>query len=177
MDDQSVATVRDRAAIEAAEPTAFETFFERDHAGLYGALWLITRNRHEAEEIMQDAFLRLWERWPSVAAMHDPTGYLYRTAMNVFRSRRRRAAVALRRAARLLPLDDELAAVESREAVVRALAPLTPRQRAAVVLMDVLGQTSEEAGRSLGISASTVRVLAARGRAVLKEKMGDRHDA
>ncbi|HCO01982.1 MAG TPA: hypothetical protein DIT48_01210 [Actinobacteria bacterium] len=85
--------------------------------------------------------------------------------------------MALRRAARLLPLDDELAAVESREAVVRALAPLTPRQRAAVVLMDVLGQTSEEAGRSLGISASTVRVLAARGRAVLKEKMGDRHDA
>ena len=49
--------------------------------------------------------------------------------------------------------------------VIRALAPLTPRQRAAIALTDVLGFTSEQAGEALGASPVTVRVLAARGRA------------
>jgi RNA polymerase sigma factor (sigma-70 family) len=158
------------------EPLVFEAFFEDEHVGLFRALWLVTRNRHEAEEIMQDAFLRIWERWPQVAALPDPQGYLYRTAMNVFRSRARRARVALRRAVRQLPHDDGLAAVEDREAVVRALAPLTARQRAAVVLVDVLGLTSEQAGEALRIRPVTVRVLAARGREVLRREMGDRDE-
>lgn len=89
--------------------------------------------------------------------------------MNVFCSRLRRTAVALRKVIRQLPVDDQLAQVEAREAVVRALAPLPVRQRAAVVLMDVLGLTSEEAGDALGIRPVTVRVLAARGRARLRE--------
>ena len=164
----------DPGEASAARPD-FESFFLQHHLSLFRALWLMTRNRHEAEEVMQDAFVRVWERWPRVSAMPDPAGYLYRTAMNVFRSRARRAAVALRKAVRALPPDDQLAAVESREAVVRALAPHTPRQRAAVVLTDVLGLTSEQAGEALRIRPVTVRVLAARGRAALRREMeGDR---
>jgi DNA-directed RNA polymerase specialized sigma24 family protein len=58
----------------------------------------VTGNSAEDEEIMQDAFLALWERWYRVGAINDPTAYLYRTAMNLFRRRSRRAALALRRA-------------------------------------------------------------------------------
>src|SRR5438093_1207352 len=112
------------------EPVArFEDFFERERTRLFGALVLLTRDRHEAEELMQDAFLRLLERWDRVASMDDPAGYLYRTAMNLFRSRRRRAAVAVRRAVRPGPRADELAAVEENDVAVRALAGLSPRQR------------------------------------------------
>jgi len=57
------------------------------------------------------------------------------------------------------------------DAVIAALAPLTPRQRAAVVLMDVLGLSSEEAARALGVRPSTVRVLAGRGRERLRREM------
>src|SRR2546430_2710301 len=60
-----------------------------------------------------------------------------------------------------------------RPAVGRALAPLTPRQRAAVVLTDVLGFTSEEAAEALGVRPATVRVLAARARTRLREAMGE----
>jgi RNA polymerase sigma factor (sigma-70 family) len=151
----------------------FEAFFLAHHVALYRAMWLVTRNRHEAEEVMQDAFVRVWSKWPKVASTPDPAGYLYRTAMNVFRSRVRRAKVAVRKATRMLPPDDLLAAVEERDAVVRALAPLTPRQRAAVVLTDVLGMTSDEAALALGVRPPTVRVLAARGRKALREAMGD----
>jgi RNA polymerase sigma factor (sigma-70 family) len=150
----------------------FEAFFAEHQADLVVALWLVTRNRHEAEEVAQDAFLKLLERWDRVSKLDDPAGYLYRTAMNVHRSRLRRAAAALRRMVHLLPRDDELELVESKEAVVRALAPLSPRQRAAVVLMDVLGLTSEEAGRAMAVKASTVRVLVARGRETLRKEMG-----
>ncbi len=150
---------------------SFEDFYLERHQAVYSALWLVTRNRYEAEEIAQEAFLKLWERWDRVRDLDDPGGYLYRTAMNVWRSRGRRTAVALRRAARTFPADDGIAEVDARDAVVRALAPLTPRQRAALVLTELLGLTSQEAGTALGIRASTVRVLAARARTTLQEGM------
>ena len=153
-------------------PVDFESFFLAHHLPLYRALWLMTRNRHEAEEVMQDAFLALWPRWESVATGPDAVGYLYRTAMNLWRSRLRRAAVAVRKAVHQIPPDDEMAAVEQRDAVVRVLGPLPPGQRAAVVLMDVLDLSSGRAGEMLRISPATVRVLAARGRATLAKEMG-----
>jgi RNA polymerase sigma-70 factor (ECF subfamily) len=112
------------AGIRPAEASAgFEAFFEAEHARLYRALCLVTRNRHEAEDLMQDAFVRVWERWDRVKAMDDPVGYLYRIAMNGFRTAHRRAALAVKRAIRLTPADDRIGDVDSRDAAVRALAP------------------------------------------------------
>jgi RNA polymerase sigma-70 factor (ECF subfamily) len=160
-------------AIEIPPSTAdFEGFFLEHRDALFGALWLVARNRHEAEELTQDAFLKVWERWDRVGALDDPVGYLFRTGMNLFRSRRRRALVALKRVAHLIPSDDGLREVETRDAVVRALGLLTPGQRTALVLTDLLQMTSEEAGRAMGIRASTVRVLSARARSALRERMG-----
>ena len=150
----------------------FEDFFEAWHVPLYRALWLVTRNRHEAEEVMQDAFLKVWERWDRVAEMDSPEGYLFQTGMNLYRSRLRRMVAAVRRTIRVLPGDDALATVEERDAIMRAMGALTPAQRSAVVLVDLIGMSSAEAGEALGIRPVTVRVLAARGRAVLKERMG-----
>jgi RNA polymerase sigma-70 factor, ECF subfamily len=75
----------------------FDEFFEDEHERLFKALYFVTGNKHDAEELMQDAFLRLWERWDSMGRIEDPTGYLYRVALNGFRMRRRRAATALRK--------------------------------------------------------------------------------
>ena len=122
---------------------------------------------------MQDAFLRLWERWDRIAGLDDPPAYLFRTAMNVFRNRYRRAALAVRRTVSLAPTEDAFATVEDRDVVVRALRALTPDQRAAVVLTSYVGLTSEEAGRALGMRASTVRTLATRARAAIREKASE----
>ena len=171
--EQPIPDLADRRQGTPQDEPRFEAFFERHHGDLFAALWLITRNRHEAEEIAQDAFLRLWERWNRVSKMDDPEGYLYRTAMNAFRTRARRTSLALRHLARPSPVDDAFAAVERREMVVQALASLTPRERAAVVLTDVLGYSSEEAGRWLRIKPVTVRVLASRGRGRLRQEVSD----
>ena len=164
------------APAAVAAPTAapsFETFFERERDDLYSALCLVTRDRHEAEEIAQEAFVKVLEHWERVSGMDEPGGYLYRTAMNVFRSRYRRAMMAARRTVGAAPSNDEIAAVDERDAAVRALALLSPRQRAALVLTDLLGYPSEEAARMLGIRASTLRVHVARARATLKGSIAD----
>ena len=150
---------------------SFEDFFDAERTRLFGALALMSGNRAEAEEVMQDAFLRVWQRWERVSAMDSPQGFLYRTALNVYRSRRRRAAVAVRRAIQLLPEDDALDVVEIRDQVARLLRSLTPREREAMVLTSFLGYTAEEAGRRLGIRATTVRSLTTRARATLRRQI------
>jgi DNA-directed RNA polymerase specialized sigma24 family protein len=76
--------------------SSFELFVDAESARFHGALRLLTRDRAEAEDLMQEALLKVWERWRHVRALDDPTGYIYRTAMNLYRKRLRRAAVAIR---------------------------------------------------------------------------------
>lgn len=149
-------------------PMGFESFFEEHRSKVFGAMCLVTGNRQEAEEITQDAFLKLWERWDRVSTLEDPAGFLFRTAMNVFRNRTRRAALAARRAMHLASRADDLAVVEDRDEMVRAMRGLTPHQRAALVLTGYLGYSSEDAAKLLGVRASTVRALATKGRATAR---------
>jgi RNA polymerase sigma-70 factor (ECF subfamily) len=152
----------------------FEDFFESTNRRVFTALCLVTGDRFEAEEIMQDAFVRILERWDRVATLEDPESYLFRTAMNVFRNRYRRAALAVRRTVLLSPkATDDLAAVEARHEVIRLLRPLAPKARAAIVLTQILDLPAEQAGRMLGIKASSVRSLAARARAHIKDEVVD----
>jgi RNA polymerase sigma factor (sigma-70 family) len=164
-----------QASIDPQGSARFEAFFEAEHARLLRALFLVTGNRQEAEEIMQDAFVAVWERWDRVAAMDEPVGYLYRTAMNRFRSRVRRAARAARRAVGVAEGGDAFAAAEERDVLARALAKLPDRQRAAIVLTELLGYGSDEAGRILGIRGVTVRSLASQARAALRTHLEDPH--
>jgi len=165
MDEPARLTVAPVETSAASSLVSFEELFEQEKDGLYGALCLVTGNRHEAEEIMQDAYLKVWERWDRVSGLDDPAGYLFRTAMNGFRSRYRRASVAIRKRVALAPTVDDLAAVEDRDEVVRILRPLSPAERASIVLTTMFGYSSEEAGRLLGVKAATVRAHATRARA------------
>ena len=156
-----------------AEPLSFEAFFEAEARTLFRRLCAVTGNSAEAEEIMQDAFLALWERWDRMGDIADPTAYLYRTAMNTFRKRTRRAALAVRRALSLAPDPVPFEEIDDQQDLVAALGELTPRQRAALVLTDVMDYSSEEAGRALGVSAGTVRGLASRARENLRRRVGE----
>ena len=159
---------------QAGVVATFEELFDAERIRLFGALAVMSGNRAEAEEIMQDAFLRVWERWDRVSVMDSPEGFLYRTALNVYRSRLRRAAVAVRKATNLLPEDDALAVVETRDEVARLLRSLTPREREAIVLTASLGYLTAEAGKLLGIRANTVRVLTTRACASLRQTVEER---
>jgi RNA polymerase sigma-70 factor (ECF subfamily) len=167
MEDRVVPAPLAPAEVDATQ--RFEAFFDAESSTLFRRLWLVTGNRAEAEEIMQDAFLALWGRWDRVSHLDDPTGYLYRTAMNVFRKRVRRASVAARRSVRPAFSEDALDVVDTREVVMATLASLTPRQRAALVLTELLAYPAAEAASMLGVRTSTVRSLASQGRAAFRQ--------
>jgi RNA polymerase sigma factor (sigma-70 family) len=160
---------------QVALAASFEDFFELEHENLFGALYLLTGNRSDAEDLMQLAFLKVWERWTVVQEMDSPTGYLYRTALNTFRSQRRRALTATRHAIRqVIPVgpSESPERVDVRDEVDRALAALTGRQREAVVLVDLLQFPADEAANLLHIAPSTLRVQLARGRERARTELG-----
>src|SRR5436309_1917839 len=147
-------------AATADADVSFDEFFTQANERLYRALYLVTGNRHDAEELMQEAFLKLWERWDDRDRLRDPTAYLYRVALNGFRMRARRLRTAARRALGDERTVDPFSEIDLRVDVRAMLQRLTARQRSALVLLDLLGYDSEEAGRILGVRASTVRALA-----------------
>jgi RNA polymerase sigma factor (sigma-70 family) len=163
-----VADIRQaRGGAAAPQPLTFEAFFEDEKDRLLRILSVITGSRAEAEDLAQEAFTKVFERWDRVAVMEEPAGYLHRTAMNLFRNQYRRARVAVGRAVGLGPGRDVFEDIEDRDAATRALGTLTPRQRAAIVLTEALGYSGEEAGQLLGIKASTVYALTHQARAAL----------
>src|SRR5438552_17991899 len=107
--------VTERSAESASG--SFEDFFRAEHARLLRALFLVAGNEQEAEELTQEAFLKVWERWDRVRGLDDPTGYLYRTAMNAFRSRYRRTVRAARRMVGLGHVPDAFEAADERDAI------------------------------------------------------------
>jgi len=159
---------------EAEVPTAsasstFEEFFRSTYGRLTGALLLLTGDAGEAEDLAQEALVRVFERWERVRMMDSPEGYVYRTARNLSRRRARRAALRDRlvfwtRA----PETDPAVLVEPRQEVLRVLGTLTREQREALVLVEWLGLATEEAGRLLGIDAASVRGRLHRARAAVR---------
>jgi RNA polymerase sigma-70 factor, ECF subfamily len=165
-----------RAVWSLADPEVetrgtFESFFAEQHVPLFRALRVIVGNAHEAEELMQDAFLAVWERWDRVGSMDSPAGYLYRSALNSARRRFRRLQVAARRTVSPREAEDLFAAADLRDQVERSLRELPERQRAAVVLVDLLDLQSAEAAEILRITPATVRSLASRARGTLRSSI------
>jgi RNA polymerase sigma-70 factor (ECF subfamily) len=147
----------------------FESFYRDNRVRLFRAMVVVTREVHAAEEAMQDAFVKVWERWDRVAGMDDPVGYLFRTALNGWFQVHRRAARAARRAIAPLRAADPFEVLEDWDLVARRLLQLPARQRAALVLTEYLEYDSTTAGRALGIRPGTVRRLASKARATLRQ--------
>lgn len=167
---------RQASSPHAYTDASFAEFFEGEAPMLFRRLCLVTGNRLEAEDVMQDAFLKLYERWPRVRSLDDPVGYLYRAAFNTFKTRSRRAVLAVKRTVNPERQVDEFAAADARSVVAAALAKLTPRQRAALVLTELLGYDSAEAGRILGVRPATVRALSFQARDAMRRSIGDVDD-
>lgn len=103
--------------------------------------------------------------------MGSPEGYVYRTAMNLNRKRLRRLAVRRRRPIVEDPTPDPTAIAEERSLASLAIAALTRGQREALVLVEWLGLSTEEAGQVLAIEAASIRSRLSRARATLRRHM------
>ena len=162
---------------------SFEAFYLANERRLHRALFVLTGDRHQAEDLAQFAFCKVWEGWGRVSELDDPTGYLFRTAFNAHRSAGRRTVRAARRLIdhALLhpgpsPTPEPADVATDRDSVARALAALTPRQREAVVLTELLDRDTREAAEIMRIRPATVRVLVSQARAALAPGPGRRQE-
>lgn len=132
--------------------------------------YLLTGDRHQAEDLVQVTFERIARRWERVVADGDPDPYVRRTMLTQHVSlwRRRWRNVELRARPPEPPPTDETAATERAVVVRQALAKLAPRQRAVLVLRYFEDLTEVETAAVLRCSPNTVKSQARDGLARLR---------
>ena len=146
------------------------------------ALWML-RDREEARDVAQEAFVRLWEHRAEVVD-GAARGWLLRTAHNLCIDRLRRRAA--RPEGPLGPAAGEgpggpaaatadperlAASAETGRAIRGALGALSPRDRAAVLLREVHGLSYEETARALGVPLGTLKAALHRARERLRREL------
>src|SRR5712664_4247964 len=149
------------AAVSARQQQAFRILMGRHMRRAVRVAQRVVRDSAEADDIGQDAFLRVW----SHAASFDPnvaqfTTWLYRIVLNLAFDRARRRPV--------VPVEC-LIADEERRALEQAMANLSERQRGAIALFHMEGLSGEESAKAMNLSAKAFESLLARARATLRE--------
>jgi RNA polymerase sigma-70 factor (sigma-E family) len=148
--------------------------------GLLRLAYVLTGNRADAEDVVQDALSRALPRWGRISSVEDPDAYVRRMVVNAHvswwrRFRRRESPVAD-------PVPVTAAAParsgrpEGRDRVWRACVGLPEAQRTAVVLRFYEDLEYAEIAALTGVREGTVRSRVSRGLAVLREELGGDDD-
>lgn len=134
----------------------FAVLFEDHYRRVVRALELGGLDHASAEDAAQEAFARTLGRWGRVRKGTNPPGYVFRTAFRLARRQLRRLPDLQLDESRAAATD-QLAGVPLRVDVEVALSGMPPRRRACAVLCLVVGLTTGETARALGIAEGTVR--------------------
>jgi RNA polymerase sigma-70 factor (sigma-E family) len=155
----------------------FTAFMREAHEPLHRMAYLLCGDAHRADELTQQTFERTYRAW-SRARQGDPLAYARKVLANlrvdVWRRTRREVlagpdALPDGAAPRTAPVHrPATAAVDDRDAVVRALLLLPLKQRRVVVLRHLLDLSEAEVAAELGVPVGTVKSSASRGLAHLR---------
>lgn len=159
--------------MRAQEQEDFRSFVVHSSPRLLRTAYLLTGDRHEAEDLLQTALARLALAWRRVQAQEALDAYVRRTMVNaLISSRRRRRVVTVDAAAATEPTAAAGPDLEARAVLWAALARLPVRQRAVVVLRYWEDLSEAETAQVLGTAIGTVKSQAARALAKLRADTG-----
>ncbi len=159
---------------------AFGLLVDRHKDGLVSYLTRLTGSKSHAEDLAQDAFLRLYERGHRYSEQGKLQSYLYRIATNLLRSEARRNQRWMRirsvffhsNGHRTEPVQQaEVLRHELSHELTRALANLPLRYRAPIVLSYIEDKSHREIADLLGIQEGTVKSRLHRGRNLLRDEL------
>jgi RNA polymerase sigma-70 factor, ECF subfamily len=143
--------------------------------GLWRIAWRLLRDGAEAEDVVQDALIRLWKvapKWQVGKAKIET--WLYQVATNLCFDRLRKAGRFLEESAAPEPQDPgplpdaDLVSTSVRARIDVAMALLPDRQRTAIILTHYESLPAKAAGEILGVSVDALESLLARGRKALR---------
>jgi RNA polymerase sigma-70 factor (ECF subfamily) len=161
--------------------SAFDQIITAHQQRVIGVAWRMLGNQDDARDAAQETFLRVYKHLNKFDPTQEFAAWLYRIAVNVchdlVRKRNRGNPVSLEaeieagRFAEPSPHNTERSAMhaQERKIIARALATLSEKERAAIILRDLEGLPTEEVARILGSTPTTVRSQISTGRVKIKQ--------
>ncbi|ANZ41734.1 RNA polymerase subunit sigma-24 [Lentzea guizhouensis] len=153
--------------------TEFTELFDRSAESMRFTAYLLCGNWHEAEDVMQSAFMKLYQAGPKLADRTGIEAYLRQVVVRTFLAERRR--LRWRREELTDAPPEELFDAPGTEdglVVWEALATLPARQRAVLVLRYWNDMSVEDVAAALGCTTGTVKSQSSKGLAALRRRLG-----
>ncbi|MBF9131120.1 SigE family RNA polymerase sigma factor [Plantactinospora sp. S1510] len=151
----------------------FEDFYQSTRHRVVTVLYALGGNMADAQDAVQEAYARAWQRWSKVGGYADPEAWVRTVARRIQLNRWRKlrnGLTAYRRhgADPAVPPPSENAA-----ALVAALRQIPADQREAIVLHHMVDMSVAEVATHLGAPVNTIKTRLARGRKALAELIGE----
>ena len=168
MTDETVTLGRQIPSRDEAIVTLFYACYPQLVATGYGVAgdWAV------AEELAQEAFVRLWRRWRWLRDPEAAPAYLHRTVVNLGNSAIQRRVLE-RRVATFRSGQPVEAGPEAGMELRQAIGALSPRKRACVVLRYLVGMTEAQTAEALGITPGTVKSQTHKALRQLREQLSE----
>jgi RNA polymerase sigma-70 factor, ECF subfamily len=154
-------------------PEEFTDFYAASFRRLVGQLYAMTGNHAEAQDAVQEAFIRAWAHRRRLERGGAPEAWVRATAWRIAVSRWQRARlgrVLMRSNPPAAPIDGPS---PDRVALIEALRQVPDEQRRALVLYHVCDQSVAQVAAETGVPVGTVKARLARGRAALAPHLSD----
>jgi RNA polymerase sigma-70 factor (sigma-E family) len=157
-----------RRAWERRSPLAFEQFVAENADSLLRLAYLLTGNRAEGEDLVQECLMRMARRWARLGRAAHPAAYARRVLVNAaldgaVRRARRSAELSAREPTTTSSEEAAIDSLGERSELIAALELLPARQRAVLVLRYFNDMTETEVAETLGCTTGTVKSTASRG--------------
>lgn len=153
------------------EPAGFDEFVVAHSPGLVRSASLLTGDVGQAEDLVQTALTKAWQRWDRIEPGPAGVAYVRRIVVSTFLSWRRRrwyGEIPSDRVPDSAAPGDSSSGVDTRLAVLAALRSLPARQRAVLVLRFFDDLSEQETAEVLGCSVGTVKSQASKAKAALR---------
>lgn len=160
-------TLAGDARVRGLDADAFDALYAGSFRRLVAQIYAMCGNFAEAQDCVQEAFVRAWDRRRSLDAEQSPEAWIRTVAYRLAVSRWRRAQRALLPADRSQLRDSVAEPDVSRVELVRALQQLPPDQRRAVVLHHLCDLPVRDIAEEIGVPVGTVKARLSRGRTAL----------
>jgi RNA polymerase sigma-70 factor (sigma-E family) len=162
--------------VDRNREAAFEEFVLGRQAALFRLAFLLSGDRHHAEDLVQGTLERTYQHWRRVAAAANPEAYVRRMLVNAATDWRRSRRYVVEQSLDGAPepwsrRDSGTELAETHDVVVRALRNLPVKMRAVLVLRYLEDLSEAETASVLGCSVGTVKSQASRGLARLRAAM------
>ena len=158
--------------ISSGNSAAFSVYVREKAKFFYHVAYRVTLNREAAEDVVQNAFAKLWEKRESIQADGNMSAWLYRVVVNL--------AIDTKRGAKFSELHENIEGADGTQdeekrdltaKIEKVLAVLPPRQRAAIMMVYYDGYGQKEAAEIMGVNLKALESLLSRAKLALKEKL------